>query len=485
MKQTKGSRTILAVDIGAGSGRLMGAAVSDHGIELKEYYRFPNAPVEADGFLRWDVAALEGHIRSALASVPASDQPASIGIDTWGVDFALLDDQDRLLEMPRAYRNEHTRAVVDEVFSRVGQAGLYSSTGIQVQHFNTIFQLFAMVKDGASPLHRAKRFLMMPDYLHWRLSGVMANEYSNASTTALLDASERNWNSDILAKLEIPAPIFSQPLMPGALLGKDLAIGGHRLSVVAPATHDTGSGVAAVPASGQDHVYIATGTWCLIGVENSQPDCSQAARALNFTNEGGVDGVIRFLKNCMGLWLIRRLQESLPGQPGFEKMVNEARAAAPFRSLVNGDHESFFNPDSMTDAIDAFCRRTGQPVPDSVGAYTRCCIESLALTFNRVIGEIASVRLAPINCVHLVGGGVQNELLCQMTADATGLPVLAGPVEATALGNVLVQARSLGIIGTLQEGRDLVRKTFGIREYLPQERRAWQEAAGRFPRVLE
>ena len=486
MKQQTSPKTLLAIDIGAGSGRLMGAAISDSGIELKEYYRFPNAPVEADGMLRWDIDALDNHIRQSLASVPASDNPVSVGVDTWGVDFVLLDDKDQVIEQSRAYRNEHTRQVVDDVFARVGQAGLYGRTGIQVQHFNTIFQLFAMTREKPCLLDRARRFLMMPDYLHWRLSGVMANEYSDASTTALLNARNRDWDGEILAKLNIPAGLFSKPVMPGAVLAERVEIAGHQLAVVAPATHDTGSGVAAVPASGDDHAYIATGTWCLIGVENQEPDCSEAARLLNFTNEGGVGGKIRFLKNCMGLWLIRRLQESLPGNPGFERMVSDARQAAPFRSLVNCDDASFFNPDSMTVAIDAFCQRTGQPIPDSVGAYTRCCVESLALTFNRVIAEIRSLRQTPINRIHLVGGGVQNELLCQMTADASGLPVQAGPVEATALGNVLVQAQSLGIIASLQEGRDLVRKSFGIKEYLPRsaEASAWREAGQRYAKLI-
>jgi rhamnulokinase len=465
-----------AVDLGASSGRVMTARIGDGLLDLTEVRRFPNQPVRAGGTLHWDILSL---YRNALEGLRAAGPLTSVGIDSWAVDYGLLDASGSLLGNPVHYRDGRTDEIMREVRAHLPDEVLYELTGLQFLPFNTVYQLVAAARNGG--LDRAETLLLIPDLLAYWLTGSAGAELTNASTTALFDVRSRTWSTALMERLAIPAGLFPALREPGTPAGTMLAETGlpTGLPVTAVASHDTASAVAAVPASGDRFAYISCGTWSLVGVELPTPVLTAASRAANFTNEAGVDGTTRYLRNVMGLWL---LQESLRawGSPSLPELLDAAAALPPFRALVNPDAAQFLPPGDMPARIAAYCRRTGQQEPAGEAATVRCILDSLALGHRAALRQAAALSGREPEVVHLVGGGSRNALLCQLTADACGLPVVAGPVEATALGNVLVQARAFGVVKDLAEMRGLVAATQRLRRYEPcGDDTAWAGAAER------
>ncbi|UDY34915.1 rhamnulokinase [Dermatobacter hominis] len=445
------ARTFAAVDIGASGGRLMAGTVSRDGIQLDAVHRFPNGPVEVDGHLRWDFEHIVQQVAAGLRMIDAE----SVGIDTWAVDYGLLDASGELLAPPISYRDERTSSVIDEVHHLIPPAELYRLNGLQFLPFNTIYQLAA---ERRGPLwSSAAHVALIPDLLAHRLTGVLRTELTNASTTGLLDPRTHQWSPSILDRLGLPAQMLTQVEPPGVVRGETDA----GAAVTTVASHDTASAVAAVPAVTEHFAYIASGTWSLVGVELDRPLLTAAARQGNFTNELGVDGRIRFLRNVGGLWL---LQECMREWDCHDLDTLLAAAGETARGpLIDVDDRSFIAPGSMPERICAAARRELKKVE-----IVRCILDSLAVAYAGTIDHLASTTGTRIDVVHIVGGGAQNELLCRLTADATGRPVIAGPVEATALGNVLVQARAHGAAPrSLEELRAVVAGSFDLRRYEP------------------
>jgi rhamnulokinase len=486
----------LAIDLGASSGRVMLGHWDGRRFGLDELHRFPNDPVQVLGHLHWDILRLWQEIQAGIAKYAAREDapPAGIGVDTWAVDFALLDAAGRLLGNPYHYRDRRTDGMPEQVDRRVPPERLYSLTGLQRLPINTIYQLASMQQSGDPQLAAAKTLLLIPDLFHYWLTGRKVAEYTNATTTQLFDARQRGWATDVIAALDLPAHIFPPVAAPGTILGEMLpgvsaAVGLRQgAQVIASASHDTASAVAAIPGLDQRSAYISSGTWSLVGVEVAEPILSEQARALNFTNEGGVAGTIRFLKNVGGLWLLQECQRQWrrEGQSfAWAELVALAEAAPPLRSLVDPDAPEFLSPDDMPSAIRTFCRNTGQPEPESVGALVRCCLESLALKYRWVVEALCSLTGRHLDTIRVVGGGSQNALLCQFTADACGRRVVAGPVEATALGNILVQAVALGHLPDIAAGRAAVAASFEQTIYEPRGSGEWDAAVARFAEILQ
>jgi rhamnulokinase len=465
-----------AVDLGASSGRVILGRVGPNAIEIQEVHRFPNEPVTLPDGLHWDVLRLYREVLDGLRLAGRlADDLVGIGIDSWGVDYGLLDWDGALLGNPFHYRDTRTEAAVGAVHRVVSRERLYARTGIQFLPIDTVYQLAAA---RATPQFEAARtFLMIPDLTAYWLTGVASNEETNASTTALFDVRQRGWATDLLTELGLPAALFPPTRRPGETLGplrpEAASETGLREGtlVTLVGSHDTASAVVGLPAAVDDFAYIACGTWSLVGVELRDPLLDEASRIANFTNELGVDGRIRFLRNVMGLWI---LQESLreweragdaPGLAGLIEAAAELPGGGP---LVDPDDPSLLPPGDMTVRIGELCRRTDQPPPASRPAMVRCILDSLAAAYARAVGDAVRLSGRSVSVVHLVGGGSRNGLLCQLTADACGLPVVAGPVEATALGNLLVQARATGLIsGDLEALRALVRTTSQLQRHEP------------------
>ncbi|TDD69207.1 rhamnulokinase [Actinomadura darangshiensis] len=468
--------TFAAVDLGASSGRVMAGRVGPGTLALEEVRRFPNRPVRVNGTLHWDVLGLYGNVLDGLRSAPRD--LASVGIDSWAVDYGLLDANGTLLGNPVHYRDARTVGVMDRVRAELGDDLLYQASGLQFLPFNTIYQL------AADDLSRAATLLLVPDLLAYWLTGEIGAERTNASTTGLLDVRTGTWSQDLPARLDLPAKILPPLRDPGSAIGAlraDVAAetGHDALQVAAVGSHDTASAVAAVPATTGRFAYISCGTWSLVGVELDAPVLTEASRKANFTNEGGVDGTVRYLRNVMGLWL---LQESLRawGDPDLPALLAEAADVPGLRSLVDPDDPEFLPPGDMPSRIAAHCRRRGFPEPATRAETVRCIMDSLALAHRAALRQASRLSGKEIDVVHLVGGGSRNDLLCRLTADASGLPVVAGPVEATALGNVLVQARAHGLVGGLPESRALVAATQDLRRHTPSGDGArWRDAAVR------
>jgi rhamnulokinase len=474
-------RLVAAVDLGASSGRVMVGRVAPGELELTEVHRFPNEPVRRPDGLHWDILRLYAGVVAGLRDAArAADDLVSIGIDTWGVDYGLLDEAGTLLGDPYHYRDDRTAAAVDRVHEIVSPAALYARTGLQFLPFNTIYQLAA--EREASILEGASTMLLIPDLLAYWLTGERVAEVTNASTTGLLDVHRRTWDTDLAGTLGIPTSLFAALGRPGDVIGPVLdevrgetgVAGETRVTLVG--SHDTASAVVGVPATTADFAYIACGTWSLVGVELDHAILSDASREANFTNEGGVDDRIRYLRNVMGLWL---LQESLrtweldghrEPLPALLIAAGELTAGGP---VIDPDDAAFLPPGDMPARIAAACQRSGQPPPETRPGFVRCILDSLAAAYGRAVRDAARLSGRSVVVVHIVGGGAQNALLCQLTADACELPVMAGPVEATALGNALVQARAAGLItGDLEALRALVRSTQDIRRYEPRATRA-------------
>jgi rhamnulokinase len=462
-----GTTSCAAVDLGASSGRVVVAELEGERIRLREAHRFDTPLVQdASGYQCWDVDAIEAAVREGLRAAAALAPLASVGVDTWGVDFALLDGAGARVAPVVSYRDARTQASMKRVVDRLGAAELYRRTGIQLQPFNTLFQLAATSAREPGWVARARRCLLLPDYFHFRLCGAQANEYTDATTTQLWSIQADDWDDGLLEAAGFGRGLFSRPVEPGTALGTVELPGGGRARVIAPATHDTASSVAAIPLEGPDTAYISSGTWSLMGIESRTPLAGEDALRLNVTNEGGVGRRFCVLKNIVGLWLTQRIRQELGGED-HGALVAAAEAAAPWRSLIDPEDPRFYNPPSMIEAIRGFCAETDQPVPEGAGALARCAFESLALCYRRTAAALAALRGRPLARVHVVGGGSQNRLLDQLCADACQLPVRAGPVETAALGNACVQLIALGALPSLDAARALIRRSFAVEEYAP------------------
>ena len=476
-------RAFLALDLGAESGRAIGGTL-DHGVlAARELHRFPTGMTEIDGRHRWDIHRMLGEMKAGLR---AAGSVVSIGVDTWGVDFGLLAATGGLLGLPYAYRDRRTEGAMASFYRKLPRDEVYGRTGIQHLPFNTLYQLEAMVRDCAPELAHAADLLFIPDLFHYFLTGVKATEFTFATTSQLFNPQAMAWDDALIAALGVKRSLFQDVVQPGTVIGalsrEITAETGASARLVAVATHDTGSAVAAVPSEGGDAAFICSGTWSLVGIESPRPLITPETRAFNLTNEGGVCGTFRVLRNVMGLWLVQETRRSLSRERawGYDELSAAAEAAPPFASLVDPDDPSFLNPPDMPEAIRAYCGRTGQPRPESPGALVRCALESLALKYRFVLERLAAVRGAPLKAVHVIGGGSKNRLLCRFTADAAGLPVIAGPAEATAIGNLLVQAMALGDIGSLGELRGVVKRSFELERCEPAAPGAWDAAYLRF-----
>ena len=490
MPRDSAAKSYLAFDIGAESGRAVLARLSSRTLEMEEVHRFANKPVQHSGSLHWDVAQLWQEMRTALAKL-GERRLEGIGVDTWGVDYALLSERGELLETPYHYRDSRTQGVMDAVFKIVPKEEIYSITGIQFLPFNTLYQLFATKLTNPRVLDAVWRMVTIPDLLHYWLTGKAVCEFTNATTTQMVNAVTRSWATGLINRLGLPPGAPGRIVEPGTIIGTLLPVaGGAALagtSVIAPASHDTGSAVAAISAR-EGTAFISSGTWSLVGTETDSPVLSVDAMRLNFSNEGGVNGTTRLLKNVMGLWMLRCCRECWLAQ-GSEHDYNELMALAGaepgFRHLVDPDDESFLSPPDMCAAIDRFCARTHQPCPATPAAYARTILESLALTYRRVIQELGRVTNREIEQIRIIGGGAKNRLLNQLTADATGKRVLAGPVEATALGNAAVQILATGEAASLHEVRAIIERSIPVEVFEPRKTKRWEKEAERLQHYSE
>lgn len=485
----------LAIDIGASSGRVMLGRWDGQRFDLQELHRFPNIPLEEHDGLFWNVQQIWEEIKAGIrAYATRYDAPlAGIGIDTWAVDYGLLDAAGKLLGNPHHYRDRRTVGVPQQVDRRIPPQRLYERTGMQRLPFNTLYQLFSMQQRRDPQLAAADTLLLMPDLFHYWLTGRKVAEYTNATTTEFFDARQRRWATELLQELDLPTRILPPIVEPGTLLGDLLPnvraeVGLQRpAQVIASASHDTASAVAAIPDLDEQSAYISSGTWGLVGIETRAPILTEEARLLSFTNEGGVDETIRFLKNVGGLWLLQECQRQWQreGQSfTWPQLIAQAEAAPPLRSLVDPDAPDFLNPGDMPAAIRAYCRRTRQPEPLTVGALVRCCLESLALKYRWVVQKLEELSGRTLDTIRIVGGGSRNRLLCQITADACRRRVVAGPVEATALGNILVQAVALGQIRSIAAGRAAVAASEERAVFEPQLSGDWDAAIVAFEALV-
>lgn len=459
----------LAVDIGASSGRVIVGFIQDGKMILDEVHRFENKLIEKNNHFCWDIEKLFSEIKKGIHQTKEQGyKPESIGIDTWAVDFVLLDEKDEFLTDAVAYRDPRTDGMMEEVFTVINKDQLYSKTGIQFQKFNTIYQLYYLKKNKPEVLEKAKTFLMIPDYLHYLLTGKKVNEYTNATSTQLVNAFTKKWDKELLHQLGINTEMFQEILPPKTSLGnlrpelKDEF--GLDLEVILPATHDTGSAVLAVPEL-DDTIYISSGTWSLIGVENHSPICEPKALDYNFTNEGGVDYRFRFLKNIMGLWMIQEVKRNFNDKYSFATFADMAEQEKDFHSKVNVDDGRFLKPENMIKEIQLYCVETNQRVPHTPWEIAKCVFDSLSASYENAISEIEEIQGKEYPKINIIGGGSKNKMLNQLIANTTGKEVDAGPSEATAIGNMAAQFMALGHIRDIKEARSLIKASFDLKTY--------------------
>ncbi|MDD4773432.1 MAG: rhamnulokinase [Eubacteriales bacterium] len=485
---------MLAVDLGASSGRgIIGRFDGEH-LTLEENHRFPNEPVFSAGSLNWDILRIFHEIKASIGKCVLSDDRdiASIGIDTWGVDYGLLDKNGKLLANPYHYRDGRTDDILDHAFDIMSKDEIYKITGIQTMNFNTLFQLLTDMRDDEARFAAADKMLFIPDLLNYFLTGVKQTEYTIASTGALLDAAKRDWSHDIIKRFGIPEGLFTDIVKPCQKVGGLLPriqedTGSLSARVVTVGSHDTASAVIAVPAKGDDFVYISSGTWSLMGSEIAEPAITATTARYDFTNEGGVGGKIRFLKNIMGLWLEQesRRQWIREGKSvTYDELSDMAVASKPLAYLINPDDPSFSAPGNMPRRIAEYCRNTGQGAPETMGEIVRCIFDSLALKYRFTVEKIDEIKGSHTPFINIVGGGTKEPPLCQFTADACARPVYAGPVEATAIGNLVAQAMASGEIANISEARHMIRNSFEITMYEPGDTEKWDEGYERFQKLI-
>ncbi|HZN32698.1 MAG TPA: FGGY-family carbohydrate kinase [Pirellulaceae bacterium] len=493
-------KVYLAADLGASGGRVVAGIFDGQQLSLEEVYRFDNGGVAAAGRLQWDLLSQWSHVQRGLRAAGKiyPGQVKSVGVDTWGVDFGLIGRNDELLGNPYHYRDRRTAGIFEKAFAIVPREEIFAHTGLQFMEFNTLYQLLAMKLARSPLLDVAERLLLIPDLYHWLLTGQKANEFTDASTTQFYNPKTKTWASELLTKFGLPTNILGEIAQPGTRLGKLLPAvadetGLAGVEVVLPGTHDTASAVMAVPAASTpgakpNWCYISSGTWSLMGVETPEPVISDRCYQLNFTNEGGVGGTVRLLKNIGGLWLVqecRRIWKADGHEYGWDELTRRASQSPPLVSLIDPDDPSFTAPKDMPAAIRDYCRRTNQPAPDSEGAVIRCALESLALRYRMVLGMLEELIGGRLETIHIVGGGTQNRLLNQMAADATSRRVVAGPVEATAIGNLMMQAVADGAVGDIAQAREIISRSFAVQQFLPKNPRPWDAAYETFQRLLE
>jgi rhamnulokinase len=485
--------TFLAFDLGAESGRAIAGRLHAGILSIDEIRRFANQPVHYNGAMHWDAPRLWFEIQSALHSLSAHEitQLDAIGVDTWGVDYALLGENGALLENPYHYRDARTAGVMERLMKELTPEYIYSITGIQFLPFNTLYQLYAAAEQSPKTLRQAEHLLTMPDLFNFWMTGKAVCEYTNASTTQFLNVHQRKWSTEILEKLRIPMHMLAPLIHSGEIIGplrpefaKLPALSATQ--VIAPACHDTGSAFAAVH-SGEKVALISSGTWSLLGTETKKPVVTEEARRLNFTNEGGVCGTVRLLKNITGMWLLERCRHAWKNQGreySYSDLLAMAATEPPLQHLVDPDDPSFSLPDDMPQAIAAFCARTGQSTPSGAGALTRTVFESLALKYRYVLELLESLTGTKFEIVRIVGGGSQNDMLNQFAANATSRQVLAGPSEATALGNLAMQMVGTGAVASLDQARGIIAESFSPRKFEPKDTAKWKEAYGRFRELV-
>lgn len=486
--------TFLAFDIGATSGRAVLSTLMNGKFEMREIHRFPNNLLELHGKYYWDVYHLYNELKKSL-SICGSQQTEldSIGIDTWGVDFGCLAEDGSLLGLPRAYRDPYTEGAPKEFFKLIPREEVYRLTGIQIMNFNSLFQLFRGQQEDFAPLVHAEEILFMPDLLSYLLTGNRVCEYTDASTSQLLNPVTKQFEASLLAAAGVSPSIVRPVVMPGTVVGeltdaivRETGIG--KVPVIAVAGHDTASAVAAVPALDQQFAYLSSGTWSLMGIETEEPIITSESYENNFTNEGGIEGTTRFLKNITGMWLLeqcRKEWERAGRTYSYPEIVQMAEQAVPFRCFVNPDDPCFANPESMSEAIANYCKETGQTVPVTDAEFIRCIFESLALRYNEVIQMLIKMAPFPITRLHVIGGGSKNRMLNQFTANAIGMPIVAGPSEATAIGNSMIQARSAGIVSNRWEMRELIAASIQTETFEPQDEATWKKVYEQYLQIVK
>ncbi len=487
------TETFLAFDLGATSGRAVVGTIDGNNFNMQEIHRFPNAIMELQGKYYWNIYNLYEEIKKGLSICTKKGiRPRSIGIDTWGVDFGYIAKDGTILGLPRAYRDPYTEVASEEYLKIIPREELYQRTGIQIMNFNSIFQLFAAKKEDSQALANADKILFMPDLLAYMLTGEMVCEYTEASTSQLINPNKKSYDSSLLKIIDINDTILQPLVMPGTLIGnirKSIAVetGIGEIPVYAVAGHDTASAIAAIPATDTDFAYLSSGTWSLMGIENETPIINEYSLKGNFTNEGGIDGTTCFLRNITGMWLLeqcRKEWDKAGRNYSYTQIIDLANEAEPFRSLINPDDKSFANPESMTAAIDNYCKCSRQALPQNDAAYIRCIFESLALCYKETLDALRKVSPHPLNRLHVIGGGSKNALLNQFTANALGIPVLAGPSEATAIGNCMVQAMAAGIVKNRHEMRELISRILPPEIFIPQNCDVWKEAFKKYQTII-
>ena len=486
--------SFLAFDIGASSGRAILGILENNRVELVEIHRFKNQMTKINGSYFWNIFSLFDELKTGLKKCISEYkiQPESIGIDTWGVDYALVTREGHLVGLPYAYRDHRTDNSMEDFFRILPKKQTYLLSGIQFMQFNTLFQLFSSVQQNYSGLKIAESLLFTPDTLNFLFTGIKKNEYTIASTSQLLKPGKAEWEIQFFEVAGIPSKLAGEIVQPATVLGNLLPdvleeTGSTPIPCIAVAGHDTASAVVSVPAQGENWAYLSSGTWSLLGIESPVSVVTEKTLEMNFTNEGGVDGTTRLLKNIMGMWLIqecKRIWDSYSVM-GWNEIVALSNHATPFKSLINPDNPMFLNPGNMPKAIQEFCERTNQPVPQTKGEIARCIYDSLVLKYKYTIKQIESVTGKQIEKLHIIGGGAHNNMMNQLTADAIGIPVFAGPTEATAIGNILLQAKALGKVKSLAEIREIVRNSFEVTEYTPSPKQDWEAAFGKFEKLMK
>ncbi|MEW6357638.1 MAG: rhamnulokinase family protein [Planctomycetota bacterium] len=486
----------LAIDFGAESGRGVLGRFDGKRLSLEEIHRFPNGPVRVGGSLHWDVLRLYREMLNAIGACAAKYGPdlEGIGVDTWGVDFGLLGKGDTLLGNPSHYRDRRTDGMMEKAFQKISKREIFENSGIQFIKLNTIYQLFSMVVNKSPLLDVAETLLLMPDLFNFLLTGWKVSEFSIATTTQFYDPIRKTWSKTIFKKLGLPLDIMTERIVqPGSVIGPlrpwiAEEAGVKKVNVITPGGHDTACAVGAVPMRTSRCAYISSGTWSLMGAEIKRAIITPQALECNFTNEGGVGGTFRFLKNIMGLWLVQECRRVWAGKGKpmpYAKLTALAAKARPFGPLVEPDYEAFMGIGDMPKMISTFCRKTGQKPPADKGAMVRCALESLALKYRWTLEKLEEIQGCKCEVIHIVGGGAQNTLLCQITADCIGLPVVAGPVEATAIGNVMMQAVARGHVANIAEAREVIRRSFPVVTYLPKRTDAWAYAYEKYLGIVE
>ncbi len=486
------SANFFAVDLGATSGRTILGSLQDGKLTQREISRFPNYIIRTGGHLYWDIYALYNEIVKGLRLVAEEGvEIASIGIDTWGCDFVLVGKDGGILRAPYCYRDPHTEGAIEEYCKMVPKEKVYEKTGIQFMNFNSLFQLATLRRNADSALEAAEKILFIPDAQSYMMTAETVCEYTVLSTSQMLDPRTKRIDKELIEAIGLRESQFGRYVFPGEKIGvlspdvrKQTGLG--PVPVVAVAGHDTGSAVAAVPAKDEHFAYLSCGTWSLLGIETREAIINERSFGYNFTNEGGIDGTTRFLKNICGMWLLERCRaEWGAAAPDIATLCKDAMDAEPFRSLINPDDPSFANPDSMTAAIAAYCTRTGQPVPEDYKQTARCIFESLALRYRQVLGYLKELAPLAIDRLHVIGGGSLNAYLMQMTANSCGIPLVTGPVEGTAIGNIMLQAKAASLAGDIWQMRELIAESIETKNYMPEDRQIWDEAYAKFCRITK